>query len=86
MKNTFYLYELDRWQEIIPQHHLEAMSAWYYIRMHINRLQELLESESHIASDKYALENDTCPIGAYGKIQKDRMDALQFWQNKLSEL
>lgn len=86
MKNTFYLYEINKWSDLDPYLNTKHMEAEQYIEIHIDRLQELLESESHIASDKYALEHDTCPIGAYNKIIKDRNDAIEFWNAKLLEL
>lgn len=86
MKTLFYLYELEKWSDLIIRNTpLPQMPAKSYIIMHIERLQELLEDESHIASDKYALEHDTCHIGAYNKIVKDRNDAIEFWQSKLLE-
>lgn len=85
MKTLFYLYELNNWNELLPHVDMNDISAYQYINIHIERLQELLACESHIASDKYALEHDTCPYGAYDKIVKERMDAIEFWKNKLGE-
>lgn len=86
MKSVFYLYEVNKWDEILPHVAMDEINAYQYINIHIERLQELLERESHIASDKYSKEHDTCPYGAYDKIVKDRKDAIEFWRNKLQEL